>query len=346
MRVPVEALQRFVEEALSAAGADRREAPVIASALIWSDLIGRGNHGVWRLPAYLKRLQRGLIVSPCEPASTRPAPAVVLVDGRGGFGHYVGHVAMTRAIEVAAEQGIGVAAVRDSNHFGVGAYFVELACARHMIGLATSNSVPKVAPWGGAQAMLGTNPFAFGAPRANGRSILVDFATAASAGSAIIKARETGEAIPDGIAIDEQGHFINDPRRIGEGALLPFGGAKGFGLGLFVEILSAVITGAAMSHGVASMFENWERRGGNGHLFIAVDLAALLPLESYYERIEGLCAGITGARRQAGVEEILMPGERRWRAIDDQRAHGIDLEPRTIDALSETAAELGIPPLI
>jgi LDH2 family malate/lactate/ureidoglycolate dehydrogenase len=346
MRVSAERLDGFLRAAMAAAGASPDEVPIVAGALVWADLTGRYNHGIVRLPVYLKRLRLGLVASPSRPESTTAAPGLVRVDGRGGFGHYVGHLAMTEAIALAARHGLGAALVKDSNDFGAGAYFVQLACERNMIGIATSNAVPKVAAHGGSEKVLGTNPFAFGAPRADGRSILVDFATAAAAGSTIRKAKETGEPIPEGIAVDEDGRFITEAARIAGGALLPFGGPKGFGLGILVEVLSAVLSGAAVSHEVASTFESWDRRAGNGHFFLALDIASLLPIAEYHARIDRVCSTLAGSRRQPGFDEILLPGERRWRARDDQRRNGIALDGPMRSAARELAGSFGLEPLV
>jgi LDH2 family malate/lactate/ureidoglycolate dehydrogenase len=346
VRVAPAALQAFAEATLTAGGLAEVEAPIVAGSLVWSDLVGRPTHGVWRLPTYVKRVQRGLIQSPCEPAIERPAPASLRVDGHGGFGQYVGHVAMEAATDAAGRMGIAVATVLNSNHFGTAAYFVELACSRGMIGLAFSNSVPKVAPFGGAQAVFGTNPVAFGAPRRDGRSILVDFSTASSAGSAIIRAAQEGQRIPEGIAIDADGEPITDPARVAAGALLPFGGAKGYGLGLMVEILCGVLAGAGVSHEVASMFECWDRPGRNGHCFVAIDIAALMPLERFHDRLDTLASGIKQSRRQKGVEHVLLPGEQRWDKRDDHARDGVPLDEKTLDALGTLARELGLSPVV
>lgn len=342
MRIPAADLQRFVERALTAAGADAAEAPVIAAAIVWADLAGRATHGAWRLPTYVRRLRAGLVTSPCRPSIAAAADAVLAVDGHGGFGHYVGHVAMEQAIELARRRGVAVAAVTDSNHYGAGAYYVQMACERAMIGIALSNSLPRVAPFGGTERVFGTNPFAFGAPVRDGRSVLVDFSTGSSAGSMILKAAASGATIPTGVAVDGDGRPITDPARLAEGALLPFGGAKGYGIGLLVEVLCGVLTGAGISHEVASMFDNWERTGNNGHWFLALDVRALMPVETYFDRMDQLIGLIKGVRRMPGVSEVLLPGEHRWSRMAEQQADGIKVDEQMIGALASVADGLGI----
>jgi LDH2 family malate/lactate/ureidoglycolate dehydrogenase len=231
--------------------------------------------------------------------------------------------------------------VCNSNHFGAGAYYVNLAAERGMVGMAMSNAFPKVAPFGGVKPALGTNPFAFGAPRRNGRGILVDFATSASAGSTISKNIAEKKPLPVGIAIDGKGLPITDPALVDTGALLPFGGAKGFGLALMVEILSGVITGAGFSHTVHS-FKDPERSGNNGHWFMAMDISTLMPLKNYYERIEMLVSWIKDSATGFEGMDVLLPGESRWNAYEQAQTEGVLLDPHTRKVLEAFASELKV----
>jgi len=338
--VEQQTLQQFILDLLRAAGVDEQEAPIIAQVFVWSDLIERSTQGVGRLAAYLKRLSLGLIQSPCRPEFSQKAETIYILDGHDGFGHYLGHLAMTKAIEVAAEYGVGLVGVQHSNHFGAGAYYVQLAAAQGHLGLATSNSVPNVAPYGGITPVLGTNPFAFSAPVRDGQSILVDFSTGASAGSVLRKAIAENQPIPAGIVIDAEGNPITDPQAAAQGVMLPFGGAKGFCLGLLVEILSGVITGAAISHEIASLHKNFERSSNVGHLFIAIDISKLMPVEHYFERMDLLIGFIKSTKKGKEVAEILIPGETRWRHYTQQLHAGIRLELKTIESLTALAKDL------
>ena len=339
-RFEADALEDFAVAVLSDAGADPAQARIFAHALLWSDRIGRPTHGVWRLPAYLKRFVEGLIKCPCEPRFDIGGPSIGALDGDGGFGHVVGHLGMQKAIELAADSGVGLIAARGSNHFGTGGYFVDLAARRGMLGIATSNSIAKLAPFGGVAPVFGTNPLAIGAPRGNGEPIILDMATAAVSGASVIRAAENGETLPEGILVDRQGQPMTDPGRAGEGAMLPFGGAKGAGLVFFVELLSAVISGAALSSGVRSMFNDFSGNGGNGHCFIAIDLARLLPLESYYARLEELVGQMKAA--SPGDGEVRLPGESRWRILAESTARGVRLEAKMIAELQRLAERHGV----
>lgn len=342
IRVPDNALADFVTAVLCKAGVDAAEAACIATAVVWTDMIGRNLHGVNRLPALIKRLELGLIASPCHPVVERKAGALARIEGNNGFGQYLGHLAMTEAANMAREHGVGVVGVRGSNHFGAGAYYVNLAASRNQIGIAMSNSVPKVAPHGGAKPVLGTNPFAFGAPAPEGRAILADFSTSAIAGSKVLEAAAAKKNLPHGLVVDAEGKSIVDPQQIGRGAILPFGGAKGFCIGLMVEVFSGVLTGAGIAHGVASMYEDFSRPANSGHFFIAIEIAHFMPMSRYYERLAQLIALIKAAGKTGAAQEVLIPGETRWRLFAEQKAGGVLIEPKTAASLARLAAAHGL----
>ena len=341
-RIDHKDLLHFAAQLLCAAGTDAAEAAVIAENLVWADLAGRVTQGVWRLTVLLPRLRSGLISSPCLPEFSQKADGMVVVDGRDGFGHYVGHVAMMKAIELARANGTGLAAVRNSNHFGAGAYYVELAAQAGMIGFAFTNATRRVAAHGGLSPIFGTNPVSFGAPLRNGESVLIDFSTGAMAGSVIRKATETGEAIPEGVAIDEHGNPITNPQRAQRATLLPFGGAKGYCLSLLVEILTGVLTNSLMSFQIPTMHEENQTTSRIGHFFFVIDIARLLSLEEYHQRMETLIAAVKESKLQTDVTEIQIPGEARWRSRSEQLREGILLDRKTAESLKMIANELKV----
>ena len=337
--VDIDGLARFAREVLAAAGADAEQAASVAEALVWSDTVGRPNQGVWRLPVLSKRLQGGLFECPCQPSVETKSPALTTIDGNNGMGHHVGRLAMNTAIERARSTGIAAVFVRNSNFLGAAGYYAQLASEQAMVGVAMSNSFPKVAPHGGTRPVLGTNPLAFASPLRDGTSVIGDLATAASSGSKITKSAELGEVLLEGVAVDRDGDPITDPGRVSEGALLPFGGAKGYAIATLVEILAGVASGAGIAHGVGSMYRDFERGGDNGHFFMAIDVARLMPLEAFYDRMEMLIAAL----RQD--DDVRFPGEMRWR--ERQRALSVgtvDLDEKTTVALEALAGSLSVKP--
>ncbi len=343
VRISGEELRRFSQAILRSFSVDEVQARSVAHILVWCDEMGRANQGVWRLPLLSRRFASGLFNTPCHPILEKKGPAIALLDADNGAGHYIGELAMTQAIELASETGVGCVAVRNSNFFGAGAYYVQQAAEHGLIGFVASNSFPKVAAYNGVHPVLGTNPLAFGVPRKSGKSLLLDMATSASAGSTITKCVEQGGRLAPGIAIDKEGNPISDPQRIDEGALLPFGGAKGFGLALLVEIFCGVLTGAGISHQVNSMYKDFEHGGQNGHFCLAMDIGRFMPRELFFERMEMLVDFVKASAEGFADRTILLPGERRWEAYAETTRNGIELDAKTVDMLSRLAQERNIP---
>jgi LDH2 family malate/lactate/ureidoglycolate dehydrogenase len=338
-RLVPDVLQAFTENLLTAHGVDSLQATSVARNIVWSELVGRQNFGTLRLPVYLDRIQAGGLARFCSIEIEHRGSAMAHVDGGNGFGQYAGERAMEEAIRLAGQTGLSMVGVKNSNFFGTGAYFVQLAAAEGMLGIAMSNSFPKVVAHNGLLPVFGTNPFAFGAPRANSEAILVDMATSALAGSTVRQYQDEGQEVPDGFAIDKQGRPINNPDLIGSGALLPFAGAKGYSLALIVEIMAGVVAGAGISDGVKSMYGNLSEGGDNGHCMIAIDVTRFMPLETYYERMEGLVELLKQSNPDA---EVLLPGEIRWQHYRQNLMEGILLPAKNIEQLEHLASQAGI----
>jgi ureidoglycolate dehydrogenase (NAD+) len=339
MRIDQSRYRLALERLLAAGGVDPVQAESVADNLAWCDMAGRRNHGIERLPILLKRVQTGAIRCPCNPKISRLAPAIGRIDADAGFGHHAGKLGMVLACELAAETGVGVAGIRDSNFFGAGAYYVQLAAERGMIGLAMSNSFPKVAAHGGVAPVLGTNPMAFSAPRADGRSILIDMSTAAAAGSSVREAIAMGKMLEPGLAIDGNGEPIRDPAHAASGTLLPAAGAKGFGLAILVELLSGVLTGAGVAGEVASMYADLDQPGNNGQLLLAIDITRWMRLEQFHQRVEALSVALT---TPSGSHDVRLPGDERWTEISRSECEGILIEDRILTQIEQLAGDLGV----
>jgi len=338
-RVSPALLRRYASDILTAHDVDNESTESVAEVLVWSDMVGRRNYGLQRLPILLRRVQEGVLSKSCRPSMERIAPGAARIDGDNGFGHHVGRIAMRHAIQIARETGVGVVTVHESNFFGAGAFFVNQATEAGMMGLALSNSFPKVVAHGGVNPVFGTNPLAFGAPRRNGESLLFDMATSALAGSAVRSHISAGDQLPAGVAIDDDGGTIVDPNKINEGALLPFGGAKGYGLAFMVEMLAGVLSGAGVSNGVASLYADFTQGGHNGHFMLAIDITRWLTQEDYFDRFEALIATIEASGSEG---EVLLPGETRWRNYRDSAANGISVPAELCSTLSSISDPLGV----
>ena len=339
MRIDLPSFRETVARLLSAGGVDPAQAESVRDNLVWCDMAGRRNHGIERLPVLLERVAKGGIAAPCRPRFSRIGPGAARLDAGNGFGHHAGRLAIDRACDVAAEHGVGIVGVHNSNFYGAGGYFANRAAERGMIGLALSNSFPKVAASGGLRPALGTNPLAFAAPRSGARAIIVDMSTAALAGSSVREAMDKGERLAEGVAIDARGRPITDPACVERGTLLPAAGAKGFGLAILVELLSSVLTGAGVTEKVGSMYKHVSAGGNNGHFFLALDIGRWMPLETWQERVETLCLGLLDSGEPGAVR---MPGDTRWAEYDLSLAEGVFVEEHTLARTETLARNLGV----
>jgi LDH2 family malate/lactate/ureidoglycolate dehydrogenase len=343
-RVPFDELVRFARDLATAAGVPSEEAEALADTLAWCDVRGHQTQGVYLLPILLKRLRLGLISSPAGMSWQQTGPSTGTIDAKHGFGQIAGRLAIDHAIRLAHETGVGIASVKDSNHFGAAGFYAARAADRGFLGFAYSNSMPKVAPHGGRHRLLGTNPFAFACPRRNREPLVIDLATGASAGSMVSHARRLGRPLPAGIALDGDGNPTTDPNQVdGGGCLLPAAGAKGYCLGLLVEILSGVLTGAAVAPNVGSVFRDLDRHTRCGHLFVAIDVTRFIPAGDFVDRLDSLLTALTAVAPRDGFESVNLPGDARLKCAQEQAAAGIAIPDYLIKSLTDTADEFGVP---
>ena len=337
-----EAHRRFVRDVLAAAGAAPGDADVVADGLLWADLRARPAQGLLRLPILARRLARKLICSPAPMVWTPVAPAAHCLDAAHGFGHVAGRLGMARALELADGEGIGLVAVRRSLHYGAAGYYCALAADAGYLGFTCSNAFPKVAPFGGTRAVLGTNPLAFGCPTPSGAPLLVDLATSTLAGSDVRTIHGASGRLPAGSALDSAGKPTDDPEAAASGCLLPAAGPKGFGLGLMVEILSGVLAGAGVGREVGSLFSTWDRSVDAGHVFIAIALERFVPRQTFLERVGGLLDCVRTAPPVEGGDPIRYPGEIRGGYAAAYAHDGIPCDEAMERAIDALTVEFGV----
>lgn len=338
-----EELKEFVVQLLIAAKSSSEDAEIVSESLVWADLRGRDEYGAsTRLPNMIQRLLRGLIHSPSVMTWTPIAPSAYLLDAGHGFGQVAARLAMDKAIDLCQNQGIGLVAVQHSNHFGAASYYCARAAEAGCIGFTFTNAFPKVAPFGGSRPVLGTNPLAFGCPTALGVPVLVDLSTAAYAGSSLRKTSTAGGQLPPGVALDANGQPTTEPAAASQGCLLPAAGPKGFGLALMVEILSGLLTGAAIGREVGSLFFTWDRPVNIGHLFIAINIEHFMPKKVFLDRLQTLLGWVAECPRQHETEAIRFPGELRGQYATLYERNGIPLDERAVQALNRLADEFKV----
>lgn len=344
MKVKCQPIQLFAERLLVGAGLFQEDARIAASILIAASLDGIDTHGLSRLPIYLSRIQSGRICARPNVEVTFTGPSTANVDGGNGLGQVVAYQSMEVAVDMAKKAGVGCVAVKSSNHFGASSYFCEMAAKKRMVGIAFTNTPPGIPPYGGKKSYFGTNPIAFAFPT-NEQPIVVDMSSSIVARGNIIAAAKEGKEIPGGWAIDEDGNPTTNAQKALAGAVLPMAGPKGYALALAVEVIAGVISGSAVGSNVGWIYDEKTDPANVGHFFVAVDIERFLPYSYYLERIQGMIDEIKAVPLAQGVDEILIPGERRKKIASQRMEEGIEVPTVLLAELNEFAAKFAVKPL-
>lgn len=332
-----EELTELVKTALRKAGVPEKSSDIITDITIQAQLRGISSHGVQMIPVYLERIKMGGLDPLAEPVVEKKSDTVWSVDGNGAFGQLAGYCAARLIIEN-AEKGLpGIAGVRNSNHCGMLAYYTELISSAGAVGFMTTNTNPNVAAFGGAEKILGTNPFSAAFP-AEGESIVIDMATTSLAKGKLYEYARRGQPLPEGCAVDEEGYPVTDPEKALTGVLLPFAGYKGYAVSLMVEMLSGVLTGSGYSRQVYSLHQAPDRQQNVGMFLAGVPVGLFLEQQEYNKRIADFMEQVKNSRKAAGVERILFPGELEAEKRRRQLAEGIVVDDEVL-AVMQKAAE-------
>lgn len=338
--VAADRLIAFAEAVLTALGLPDVDAHLVADSLVRADLWGHQSHGVMRLSWYAARIRAGVVRATTETETIVDAGAVAVLDGRDGVGQVIASRAAREAIRRAKAHGIGAVAVRNSNHFGTAAYFTRLATPEGCIGILTTNASPAMAPWGGRKKIVGNNPWSVAAPAGSHPPLVLDIANTVVARGKVFLARQRGLPIPDGWAINAAGEPTTDPAEALAGIILPMGEHKGYAISVALDVLSGVLTGSAFGTGVHGPYQS-EHRGGCGHLMIALNIEAFLPLGEFNARMERLIDELKSAPLAKGFDAVFYPGERE--ALSEERSlrEGLQLPPQTLADLAKLGRETG-----
>ena len=336
MIAPAE-LERWSQALLEASGLEPAAAETVAVSLVHANRRAVDSHGVARLPIYSERLRAGHMNGRPRPRVERADGAVALVDADQGPGQVAGVFATDHAIELARRHGAGVVAVHRSSHYGAAGYYAIRAAEAGMIGVSTTNSEPFVVPYGGVDHALGTNPIAIAAPLPDGIWD-TDMATSQVAVNKIFNARDEGRTIPEGWGVDEQGRTTTDPGKVY--AAVPLGGYKGYALALLVEVLSGVLSGSGVGHGIGRIYDGEAQDVGHFHL--AIDVDRLAGREHAAQLLARLLGDLKAIPPAPGHDEVLVPGEPEQRTQAQRERDGIPLPPTLWTTLTELSKELGV----
>jgi LDH2 family malate/lactate/ureidoglycolate dehydrogenase len=338
MRVfTAEYLRGIASELLEAAGTSPTNARLIGDSLIDANLAGHDSHGILRLPAYLQAVASGRLNASVDPQIVSQCQATAVIDAGYGWGQTAMWLATKTAIKLAEEFGIAAAAVQRCFHIGRVAPYVESVASNGMIGIAMANAAPAVAPYGGTQRILGTNPIAWAAPRADGKPpICLDIATSQLAEGKLRVARAKGETIAPGVIVDRDGTPSVDPHDFYDGgALLAFGGHKGSGISMLAQLVGRGLAGLDPS-GMDGP------RGVNGPFIIAINISPFAPLAHFLEQTEAQCRAVKESAPAVEFDEVLLPGEPEVTNREKREENGIPIAEATWEELLQVASEFGV----
>jgi len=276
----------------------------------------------------------------------RSASATALVDGDNAMGHLVMSRAAETAIALARETGVAWVGVRRSNHAGPAGLYAEMPAAAGMIGIyAAVANANHMAVWGGAEALLGTNPLAIGVPSGAG-PVVLDMATTVVSYGTVKNHALQGKPMEKGWMVNTAtGEDILDAKRAAEGLLLPIGGYKGSGLAVMLGLIAGPLNRAVFGADVIDFNADDASETNTGHFILALDITRFLPLQDYKAEVDRHVRALKASKRLPGVGEIRMPGERRRACREDRLRNGVPLAPPLVAQLDKLAGEVGVKPL-
>ncbi len=321
MHISIDTARQLAKTFLMTNGMSATDATVIADILLEAELRGRKTHGFIRLPGIKNRYEQG---KRSEIQVDIEEGQCFRVDGGNQPGYLVAYRAMKLAIERANRSGASICGVYNTSHCGMAGYYVDMARKAELIGLLFADCLPRITPEGGTEAILGTNPIAVGIP-SNNVPLLFDMSTAAITNGDLLVAMRENISISEGLAFNPEGEPTTDAEQALKGSVRPFGGHKGFGLALITQVLAGALVNAATIPPPGTNY---------GLLMIVLNPTVFVPLEQFKSEVDSLIDRIKANRKEAGVKEILIPGERAYREREVYLKSGIHLDDTLVKQLT------------
>ena len=331
--IQAEEAKRLVIKQLTKVGLNEETAGKIAEVLVHADLRNVNSHGVLRTEHYVNRLQAGGINPEAQISFQKTGPVTGVVDGDDGFGHVISDVAMDHAIDMARENGVGMVTVFNSSHCGALSYFVQKAADAKLIGIAMSHTDKIVVPFGGKTSFLGTNPVAYGVPAKTKKPYILDMATSNVAWGKILQAREEGKEIPEGWGVDENGAAVTDPNKVV--SLSTFGGPKGYGLSVIVDVFSGLLAGAAFGPHIGKMYDDLDKKRKLGHYFCVINPSFFTDTDIFLEQMDQMIEELQQVEPAPGFDRVYVPGEIEQINEEKNLKHGITIASSVYEFLTK-----------
>lgn len=339
-----DSLRSFITMVFLKLGVSQDDASVMAECYVHANLRGVDTHGVARFfPTTVKRVQSGVINSRTSIIVKSDRPSVALLDGSNSLGPVVGKRAMDIAIDKAAKTGAAFVSVSNSNNIASCAYYSMMAFPRDQIGITSTNSTALVAPWGGRQAMLGTNPISVAIPGDDAGCVVLDMATSTTIKGRLMIHDKAGTPLQEGWAFDASGRPTTDPKAALQGLLQPMGGYKGYGLSLVIELLTGILAGGEYAyHMGGSVDTDMTRPSGTSSLFGTISVEAFMDPAVFKSRVGRVIREIRESPKADGFARIYIPGEMESESWIQRTKEGIPLSEDVVRSLTELGKNMGV----
>ena len=342
----VSKVEAFISKALQSEGVPLIDADLVGQLMVKSDLVGADGHGIFRLPAYLKRIRAGGVNLNPNIRIEREQGATALINGDNALGHLVMNRAVDLAIQKVKEHSVCWIGSHYGNHSGAASVYVRKLAEQGYVGIYMAvGNANHMAPWGGIDLLLSTNPIAIAVPAGDSPMVLLDIATTVAAYGKVKVAAQKGESIPSDWMIDRQGRPITDPKKSAEGSLLPIGGYKGYGLAVMIGLLAGALNNAAVGKGTIDFNAHHDVITNTGQTIIAVDPAAFGDKAAFIDRVIELVQDLKSSSTLPGIQEIRVPGEGAAKVMAQRLQEGIPMTPELLEALNICAQECKIAPI-
>lgn len=324
-------LRTLVSNKLIEAELNRSDAETVADVLVHADLRGVRSHGVIRTEHYVKRLGAGSLNKNPKFTFKQLRPGAGVLDADDGMGHSACIEAMDHACILAKESGIAMVGVKNGSHCGALSYFLLRALDKGLIGMAVTHTDKCVAPYGGSKPFFGTNPIAFGFPTRKHDPVILDMATSLTAFGKVLHAKEQNSSIPDDWAIDGEGNPTTDPHKVE--ALTPFGGYKGYGIALVIDVLTGVLLGGQYGPHITAMYGDYDKPRKLVSTMIAIDPTTFRSLDAFKDQMDAMVDDLHNQKPGPGYDGVIVPGEREWNFEREHRANGVPVLPSLYEYL-------------
>lgn len=333
-------LREFGQAIFKKVGVPEPHAKETAEVLVDANLRGIDTHGIYLSNLYARRLQKQLINPSPEFHFEKRRAGVGILDADFSLGQPATLEAARQAVALARDAGVGIVAVKNSNHFGTAAYYAEYIAGQDCIGLVMCDGECDVIPFGGREKFFGTDPICCCVPSQNQPWFCMDMATSEVAFGKVRAAAEAGQSIPPNWAVDREGNPVTDAQQAY--AVVPMSGPKGFALGMMIEILSSRLTGMPYGAHIIRKFDDWENRAFMGHYIQAIDIEAFCPMEEFKKSMHELMTDLKRQPTAPGVNEILIPGEPEWRTKIKRAKQGCPIRKEDAQLLHQLGVDLGV----